>query len=76
MVERMRRGAPVIVPGTGPACDRDPRPDPPSACRSLGNPRALGQAVHSLTDSDWSDIHRGWHGAEVPAQLLHVPANA
>jgi nucleoside-diphosphate-sugar epimerase len=81
VVERMRRGAPVIVPGDGTSLWTltHARDLAVGLVGLLGNPQALGMAVHITSDEvlTWNDIYREVAAAAgVPARLLHVPTDA
>jgi dTDP-D-glucose 4,6-dehydratase len=81
IVERMRRGAPVIIPGDGTSLwtvthNRD---FAVGLVGLLGNPAAIGEAVHITSDEvlTWNQIYTAVAAAAgVPLNALHVPTDA
>jgi nucleoside-diphosphate-sugar epimerase len=81
VVDRMRRGVPVIVSGDGTSLwtvtyNAD---FAVGLVGLLGNPHAIGEAVHITSDEvlTWNDIYAEVAAAAgVSADLLHVPADA
>ncbi|NLT54759.1 MAG: NAD-dependent epimerase/dehydratase family protein [Actinomycetales bacterium] len=81
IVDRMRRGAEVIVPGDGTSLWTVTHADDLATglVGLLGNPRAIGEAVHITSDEvlTWNDIYREvGRAAGVEPRLLHVPTDA
>jgi len=81
VVERMRRGEPVVVHGDGTSLWTltHARDFAVGLVGLLGNHRAIGEAVHITSDDvmTWDTIHRiiaQAAGAPVP-HLVHVPAD-
>jgi nucleoside-diphosphate-sugar epimerase len=81
LIARMRRGAPILVPGDGTSLwtlthNRD---FAVGLIGLLGNPAAIGQAVHITSDEvlTWNQIYAAVAAAAgVELRALHVPSDA
>ncbi|HNT55682.1 MAG TPA: SDR family oxidoreductase [Anaerolineaceae bacterium] len=81
VVDRMRRGLPVIVPGDGTSLwTLTHHADfARGFVPLLGNPRAIGESFHITSDEwlNWDQIHQILaHAAQAPnPRLVHVPSD-
>lgn len=80
MVDRMRRGLPVLVHGDGTSLWvlTHHRDFARGFVGLLGNPAALGEAFHITSDEalPWNEIYRMvGHAAGVEPELVHVPSD-
>lgn len=81
IVERMRQGRPVVVPGDGTSLWTLTHADDfaPGLVGLLGNPRSIGETYHITSDEalSWDDIFRTVGAAAgADPQLVHVPSEA
>ena len=81
IVDRMRRGAPIIVPGDGTSLWTVTHNSDFAVglLGLLGNERAIGEAVHITSDEvlTWNDIYAAVGAAAgVEPNVLHVPTEA
>jgi len=86
LVDRMRRGADIIIPGDGTAAwTLTHASDVASAIRGLiDTPAAAGRAVHVTSNEalTWTGIHRhiahaaGLSDARFEDQVVHIPSDA
>lgn len=79
-VERMRRGKKTIVHGDGTSLwtMTDNRDFARAFAGLLGNPRAIGQAVHITSDEvlTWNQVYQAiGRAAGVEPELVHVPSD-
>lgn len=79
VVDRMRRGAPVVVPGDGTSLWTltHSRDFAVAFVGLLGEPRVVGQAFHITSDDAlaWNEIYRAVaRAAGVEPNLVHVPS--
>ncbi len=80
VIQRMRTGRPVIVPGDGTALwvvtwNGD---FAKGFTGLLGNPRAIGQAYHITSDEvlTWNQLYtEAFHAAGAEPNIVHVPAD-
>ncbi|MFN8077080.1 MAG: NAD-dependent epimerase/dehydratase family protein [Kineosporiaceae bacterium] len=82
IVARMRRGAPVLIPGDGTSLWVNTHNSDFAAglLGLLGNPAALGRAVHITSDEvlTWNQFHdqlAAAAGVDLSGQVLHVPSD-
>jgi len=81
IVDRMRRGAPIIVPGDGTSLWTVTHNSDFAVglVGLLGHPGAIGEAVHITSDEvlPWNDIYAIiGQAAGVTPRILHVPTDA
>lgn len=82
IVARMRRGAPVLIPGDGTSLWVNTHNSDFAAglLGLLGNRAAIGRAVHITSDEvqTWNQIHADLAaaaGVDITDQVLHVPSD-
>ncbi|MCJ7827406.1 MAG: NAD-dependent epimerase/dehydratase family protein [Demequinaceae bacterium] len=86
IVDRIRRGAPILIPGDGTSLEvlTHHRDFAPGLLGLLGNPAAIGEAFHITSDEalTWNEIYAdvaeaaGVDAEAFAAQVLHVPTDA
>ena len=86
IVDRMRRGAPILIPGDGTSLEvlTNHRDLAVGLIGLLGNPAAIGEAFHITSDEalTWNRIYAdvaaaaGIDGEAFARQVLHVPTDA
>jgi nucleoside-diphosphate-sugar epimerase len=81
IVERMRRGAPIVIPGDGTSLWTLTHNSDFAVglVGLLGHPDAIGEAVHITSDEvlPWNEVHAQVAAAAgVEIDVLHVPSDA
>ncbi|MBN2176252.1 MAG: NAD-dependent epimerase/dehydratase family protein [Demequinaceae bacterium] len=86
IVDRIRRGAPILIPGDGTSLEvlTHHRDFAPGLLGLLGNPAAVGEAFHITSDEvlTWNEIYAdvavaaGVDREAFATQVIHVPTDA